>query len=413
MSNPRTPALWILFPAVTMSLGWGLRGYIGGGPLGAMIPGAMVAMALCILLRRTSPHDWPANAVAAAFGAVGVGFGGQMTYGQTIGLTIHPETAAWGLLGLTLKGAIWGLLGGAVIACGLRPPPLRRIFAASAALTLACAIGWKFINEPKLIYFSDPVNKPRAEIWAGLLLGALAFLLVLRNRTAWTFAGIAFLGGGAGFGIGGWINAFGRTSGWHTPIDWWKIMEFTFGFLFGAALGYACRRSASAIAAENHPQPSPSWWMLLLPLAPLTVAAEEGLGFRFTYTVAGALLLPVAAAVPRFAWHAAISATAIAFFYDFLQSRADWNQFALWLAAIAASAATGVLTDRKRDAIFWLFLFLTWLSVVDSHLKSWAPPFVWQSPRSWAHAHVEIAFTVMAILVTWMAVRLRTFDSNS
>jgi len=228
-----------------MCLGWGLRGYIGGGPLGAMIPGAMVAMALCLLLQREHAKFSAANGVAAAFGAVGVGFGGQMTYGQTIGLTMLPETAAWGLLGLTLKGAIWGLLGGAVVATGLIASRLSRrtLMIACAALVTACWIGWKIINEPKLIYFSDPVNKPRPEIWAGLLLAALAWLIVLRQeRVVWDFAWIAAIGGGIGFGFGGWINALGRTSGWHTPIDWWKIMVFTFGFLFGAALGYASWR---------------------------------------------------------------------------------------------------------------------------------------------------------------------------
>ena len=42
---------FIMFPAVAMMLGWGLRGYIGGGPFGAMIPGAMVAISLSMLLK--------------------------------------------------------------------------------------------------------------------------------------------------------------------------------------------------------------------------------------------------------------------------------------------------------------------------------------------------------------------------
>ena len=61
---------WLLLPAVAMALGWGLRGYIGGGPLGAMIPGAMVALALCLLLKR----DAATTAVVTALAAVGVGF---------------------------------------------------------------------------------------------------------------------------------------------------------------------------------------------------------------------------------------------------------------------------------------------------------------------------------------------------
>ena len=69
-----------------MMLGWGLRGFIGGGPFGAMIPGAMVVLALGFLYPR---RDWT---MLAAFGAIGVGFGGEMTYGQTGGFIVkaHP-----------------------------------------------------------------------------------------------------------------------------------------------------------------------------------------------------------------------------------------------------------------------------------------------------------------------------------
>ena len=274
-------------------------------------------------------------------------------------------------------------------------------------VVLASYAGWKLINEPKLIYFSDPINKPRVEIWAGLLLAALAFLFVVRSRVAWNFAWIACLGGGVGFGIGGWINAIGRTSGVQTPVDWWKIMEFTFGFLFGAALGFVSWKCKDQLAAAPQGQPSRMSLLLLLPLAPLTVAAEEGLGYRFTYTVAGAVLLPVALWHARFAWQAAISATCIAFSLDFLQSRPDWNQTFLWAVVAAISVTLLWLVDNKRADLLWMFLFLTWFSTVDSHLKSWLPPFVWQSPKSWAHAHVEIVFTGLAILATWLALRLK------
>ena len=88
-----------------MSLGWGLRGSIGGGSLGAMIPGAMIGLVLCLLLGRQSDAG-----LIAAFAAVGVGFGGQETYGQTVGLSLQPDTFWWAILGFVIKGAAWGLL---------------------------------------------------------------------------------------------------------------------------------------------------------------------------------------------------------------------------------------------------------------------------------------------------------------
>ena len=160
-----------------MSLGWGLRGFIGGGPLGAMIPGAMVGLLLCYLLRL----DQKTSAFVAAFGAIGVGLGGQMTYGQTIGFIIHPETFFWGFLGLSVKGAVWGLLGGAVLGLGFIHRQMSRkvLVAGLLLLIVGTLIGWKLINEPKLIYFSNLHDRPRAEIWAGLLFGAIFLLAYL------------------------------------------------------------------------------------------------------------------------------------------------------------------------------------------------------------------------------------------
>ena len=162
LAGERPAWLWLLFPGLTMSLGWGLRGYIGGGPLGAMIPGVMVALVLALLLGR----DDAECGLIAAFGAIGVGFGGQMTYGQTVGLTFQPETFWWGLTGFAIKGAVWGLLGGAALGLALDRDKFshREILAGLLLMIGGTYLGWKLINEPKLIYFSDPVNKPRPEI---------------------------------------------------------------------------------------------------------------------------------------------------------------------------------------------------------------------------------------------------------
>jgi hypothetical protein len=62
----------------------------------------MAALVLCLLLRRDGHHA----GVIAAFGAVGIGLGGDMPYGQTIGLTLASDTRSWGLLGLFVKGAV-------------------------------------------------------------------------------------------------------------------------------------------------------------------------------------------------------------------------------------------------------------------------------------------------------------------
>ncbi|MDX1284844.1 MAG: hypothetical protein R3182_07530, partial [Draconibacterium sp.] len=49
--------MFVFFPAIAMLLGWGLRGHIGGGPFGAMIPGAMVALTICMLLELPAKNS--------------------------------------------------------------------------------------------------------------------------------------------------------------------------------------------------------------------------------------------------------------------------------------------------------------------------------------------------------------------
>lgn len=250
---------WVILPAILMSLGWGLRGYIGGGPLGAMIPGALVAILLCQNLGMRAP----ATATVAAFSAIGIGFGGEMTYGQTLGLLRSGDSFWWGLLGTTLKGGVWGLLGGAMLGLGFVVHRLRMnsLLLALLCLLVGVMIGLHFINQPKLMYFSNPFDRPRDESWAGFLLGAIALLGYLRicepnvARVAWTFAGYGAVGGAVGFGGGSLLLAMQPL----LPADWrwlpcWKFMEFSFGAVFGAALGLAARKLQPRLAIPPEPR---------------------------------------------------------------------------------------------------------------------------------------------------------------
>lgn len=311
-----------------MSLGWGLRGYIGGGPFGAMIPGALVALVLCRLL-ALSPQR---TALVAAFGAVGVGFGGEMTYGQTVGFIREPQTFWWGFCGLALKGAVWGLLGGAVLALGLvlDAPRRRRLPLLLAGFVAAVAVGWVAVNQTKLIYFSNLADRPREEVWCGLLAGALLLVWTSRSKLVSSFARAGFLGGLVGFGCGGlWIFIGAQWVPTPTWLPWWKLMEFTFGACFGMALGWAARSAADPIRQtepleESSPQAPKAWVFTLLALASAAVvpAAAALLPLRFSYAVVGALMLAAAAFQPRSRWILALAVTAAAFFADWAEDHA-------------------------------------------------------------------------------------------
>jgi hypothetical protein len=244
MDKQQNKLAYLLFPGVTILLGWGLRGFIGGGPFGAMMPGAMIGIALCLLLGLSARYA----AMATVLAVVGVGVGGEMTYGQTLHFLRDVDTLAFGTAGTTVKGAVWGLCSGLFVAVGLLHARIsKRVVGIGMLLFfVGMLLGFKLINDPKVIYFSDPINKPRPESWGALLVGGLLFLGWLRTKLAAadfkvvvSFVGWGTLGGALGFGLGGlWIFT-GIQLKEIEFISWWKMMEFSFGLLLGGSLGWA------------------------------------------------------------------------------------------------------------------------------------------------------------------------------
>jgi hypothetical protein len=352
---------WLVFPAVTMSLGWGLRGSIGGGPLGAMIPGAMVGLALCLLLGR----ERDAGRIAA-MAAVGVGFGGQETYGQTVGLSLQPETFRWAMLGFALKGAAWGLLGGAAIGIALDRVEARRATIGFALMALGTWIGWQAIDHPKLMYFSNRLDRPREELWAGLWLGGLLMLAWLRARLPSRFALWGAIGGGVGFALGASLQPWGRAVWPAMPLGWWKAMELTFGALLGAAYGWCAWRTRADVPEWKEAAPGAPLWTIGYALAAiaLTGVAEELLPVRFGYTLGGAALLALAMRSEAMAWQTAITATVAFFAADVARSQKA-APAAAWALAAAATVLVAVAVWRRASPRA-MFLLLTWTAIAAS-----------------------------------------------
>jgi hypothetical protein len=386
--------MWYVLPAVTMSLGWGLRGYIGGGSLGAMIPGAMVGLALCLLLRRETGVG-----LVAALAAVGVGFGGQETYGQTVGLSFVPETYSWAILGFAIKGAVWGFLGGAFIAIALTREryQFRDLLIACALMIAGTWVGWKLINEPRLIYFSNLHDRPRAELWAGLWLGALLVPTYLSfrggARIPWLFAVWGALGGGVGFAAGAALQVWGRSN---LPMlrDWWKMMEFTFGALLGMSYGHCARmvRNQLQPASENHPGLPASVMAAIAGIA-CAIVLPGILPLRFDYTVAGAMLIALSLASAAFRWQTAMTVTYCAFAYDLLRNRPDYPTPLMWSWVILTTALTIVAVYRMPRTTP-MFSVLTASAVGTALLKSFLPVAPYRPPLL-----VDAIFVVMAVLV--------------
>ena len=413
MKEKYSKSIFIIFPAIAMMLGWGLRGYIGGGPFGAMIPGAMVAICLGLLL------EMPVFiiSVLAVFGVVGIGLGGEMTYGQTLGFLRNPETVWWGTLGTTVKGAVWGLLGGAVLALGFffRRMPKRTIIVAFLLIMAGMIAGFKIINDPMIIYFSDPAN-PRPESWAALLFGAVALLKFLKFKTyndtfkvICRFAIWGMIGGGLGFGLGGLWMVMGS----HMPDvifkSWWKAMEFTFGLLFGASLGYAgwlCRKELIVIAEENRNPDErsilPVWkelaiilvaglvtyWLIPKSLEPFVDASKNSESFFISvlhelgriavnYIFYGFLFVLVIIRYPQMAWQIAITLTfchtaidLIRDFYPETETLSPFTMYFFWVFLMTSVIALlASWFSRKKEAVRQLFLLLIWSCIAVSFLR--------------------------------------------
>jgi hypothetical protein len=189
--------------ALSLSLGWGIRGNYGHA-FGAMIPGALAALAACLTSGR---EDWWRRAAYfAMFGALGWAFGGTISYMQVIAYTHsgHLPSQIYGFACLGVIGYVWGALGGAgtaLPACldrarlvGLFPPT----FAVLAAWFLQVLV-------TPLLVASLPSNRRHESplywydtCWLSALVAPAAVLLLaaVRRRLCWGSRLALWLAGG-------------------------------------------------------------------------------------------------------------------------------------------------------------------------------------------------------------------------
>ncbi|MCA9411700.1 MAG: hypothetical protein KC944_10870 [Candidatus Omnitrophica bacterium] len=100
----------IFLGALALAVGWGIRGNFGH-EYGAGYAGCLSVIAVCLLSGRP---DWRRRVVYfAAFGALGWGFGGSISYMQVIAYTHsgHFATQIYGFLGLYFIGFLWAAMG--------------------------------------------------------------------------------------------------------------------------------------------------------------------------------------------------------------------------------------------------------------------------------------------------------------
>ncbi|MDA7866829.1 hypothetical protein N9B57_02725 [Verrucomicrobia bacterium] len=310
-----TPSLFlvVLLSAMAGGMGWGIRGQYGH-ETGAMIAGALVGLVLAFFFCPRVSSLFTARAVALM--TVAIGFGGSMTYGQTVGLTHdapligNTDALTWGMVGLFIKGGLWIAFAGAFLGIGLSRVDYKPTEIASLLVLMVFLLflGVSLINHPfdpaeKIlpnVYFSDhwfwePDSelKPRPERWGGLffaLVGVLIYVSIIkRDKLAQVLTLFGFLAGGFGFSLGQSVQAY---HAWHPEVfeagifakasvsqvishfNWWNMMETTFGAVFGAILGLGVWLNRGLIRTESSKDqvemsPANEWLLVLVHVAAL------------------------------------------------------------------------------------------------------------------------------------------------
>lgn len=260
----------IALAAAAGGLGWGIRGSYGH-ETGAMIAGVLIGF---VLIREFLPESSSLKgARVVALLALGVSFGGSMTYGRTLGLSHSPavvgqwDALRWGLIGVAIKGGVWFGFAGLFLGMGMGKTRYRALEGLGMVLGMLAliALGLRVLNEPynpstgefPRWFFSGAWPTPagpdptaRREVWGGLLFAMVGLAYYARffrgDRLAGRMAVVGFLAGAIGFTKGeslqafhAWNRSMFQPGGW-LPVDpnlnWWNLMEITFGAIGGAGL---------------------------------------------------------------------------------------------------------------------------------------------------------------------------------
>ena len=287
----------LVLGALAGGMSWGIRGQYGH-EVGAMMFGVLVGFVLVMRHMRDASSLQVARTVALF--TIAIGFGGSMTYGQTVGLTHDREVHGsaeephwngdayrWGMVGLATKGGLWIGFGGAFLGMGMSGKTYRsrEMLGIGVGMLFLLFLGKWILNSPfdpenqrlPVFYFSDHWRwepeqyvKPRPEVWGGLLFAMMGLLVYLQfvkhDRLA---RNLAFWGiiGGLGFPLGQWLQAasiwnpqqYAATSFWKVGINNWNMMEVTFGTFAGLALSFGVWLNKRSIRSQTTDLVSLSW----------------------------------------------------------------------------------------------------------------------------------------------------------
>jgi hypothetical protein len=374
----------ILLTGLSLSIGWGIRGNFGH-EFGAMIPGALAAMAAVLAINR---DDWQRRiAYFAMFGALGWSFGGSISYMQVIGYTHsgHSPSQLYGFASLFLSGFLWAAMGGAgtALPAVLDRERLTEFFAPLIAVFVAwllqdgferwlVTVDSAYRQESPLYWYDSDWLAAATAIVAVLALAAArrrldeASKLILHMAVGWWVAFVLLV---PVLGLrmtpprgDNWAGCVGMVAGMLIYFERRKLRELTLaslvcGFIGGA--GFASGQLTKLMWIKTGWQTN--WHSVL----------EQSYGFINGIGVAVALLL-LAARTPR---------------------------------------ASDEPADRKWTEIFavcFVLLGVTWLNLSrnpETWVKAKTVPAVMAGLS--AQAWFDLAYAAMAAIIIWLMLRHR------
>jgi hypothetical protein len=293
------PARLLIAAAMALSIGWGIRGNYGH-ETGAMIPGALAAMAAVILSGR---QEWISRIpYFAFFGALGWSFGGSISYMQVIGYTHsgHSLSVLYGFACLYLIGFLWAALGGAgtvlpaclsdwelkdffpvtitvfavwilqdlIVAFFIHTDPAfrqrdplywydtdwlgvtaalvavlllalaRRKYDSPTSLVVHMTVGWWIGFLVLVVLFGWRMTPPRGDNWAGCF-GMVIATLIFFERKKWRLVTASSIIAGTIGGVGFALADLIKLLGIGTgwETNWHSILEQSYGFMNGIGIG--------------------------------------------------------------------------------------------------------------------------------------------------------------------------------
>jgi hypothetical protein len=314
--------------ALSLWLGWGIRGNFGH-EYGAMMPGALAAIAAVLLVGR---DDWrPRIAFFGMLGALGWSFGGSISYMQVVAYTHSGDSMSvlYGFACLFVIGFLWAAPGGAgtalaavvdrrflsdlfwpmgavfflwwlqgvaldpwlrglgieltwydtdwlaaalAIVAGLAVWISRGRRDPTSSLVLYLAVGWWAGFALLVLVLGLRMTPPRGDNWAGCLGMTAGLFWYCRHFRMGDVARAALQSGfigGIGFAAASMLKLVEVTSGYAT--NWHSILEQTTGLFNGVGIAVAVAslaRRAKPIDDEHDRRP----WTEALAIGFVTLA---------------------------------------------------------------------------------------------------------------------------------------------